>query len=88
MNDLIVNAFLKKHGFKRFDFSNRPERSVLLAKKIIDGMQMNDLKKNQFAHLMNVQPCIVTRWLSGHHNFTIKTLFEIEEKLNIQLLAL
>jgi hypothetical protein len=37
---------------------------------------------------MEVQPSIITRWLSGKHNFTIETLFQIEDCLGIKLLAI
>jgi hypothetical protein len=35
---------------------------------------------------MDVQPSIITRWLSGKHNFTTTTLFEIEQKLNFPII--
>lgn len=33
-------------------------------------------------------PSLVTKWLSGTHNFTVDTLVELEEVLNIEILAL
>ena len=45
-------------------------------------MKSCGLTKKEFAKAMDVQPSIVTRWLSGKHNFTVETIFDIEQKLN------
>jgi transcriptional regulator with XRE-family HTH domain len=63
-------------------------KSLFLAKKIEDGMKGKGLTRQSFSQLMNVQPSIITRWLSGKHNFTVETLFDIEDKLNIKLIAI
>lgn len=64
------------------------QRGALLAKKIEAGMKKKQVNRQQFAGLMGVQPSIITRWLSGSHNFTVDTLFQIEDQLEIQLLAI
>ncbi|MES2479070.1 MAG: helix-turn-helix transcriptional regulator [Bacteroidota bacterium] len=57
----------------------------LLTKKIESAIKDKQYNRQQFAHLMGVSPSIITRWLSGNHNFTVETLFQIEEQLGIQL---
>lgn len=57
-----------------------------MAEVIKKGMEAKGLNKKQFANLMNVQPSIITRWLSGKHNFTIRTLIQIENKLGIKVI--
>jgi ribosome-binding protein aMBF1 (putative translation factor) len=37
--------------------------------------------------MMGKKPSDITRWLSGTHNFTTETLWEIERVLQIQLLT-
>lgn len=51
-------------------------------------MRRKNLSRQSFAHLMKVQPSIITRWLSGKHNFTVETLFQIEDCLDVKLVAL
>jgi transcriptional regulator with XRE-family HTH domain len=68
--------------------ADRTQKCFLLAKKIEQAMKGNGLTRQSFAALMDVQPSIITRWLSGSHNFTTETLFDIEEKLRIKLLAI
>lgn len=69
-------------------FSATGMKSYLLARKIEAGMKNRGLTRQSFANLMQVQPSIITRWLSGKHNFTVETLFEIEECLKLKLLAI
>src|SRR6185312_857039 len=62
--------------------------SLMLSQKISEGLRAKQFSKVAFANLMGVQPSIITRWLSGKHNFTVETLFEIEECLGIKLVAI
>jgi transcriptional regulator with XRE-family HTH domain len=64
------------------------QKGQLLAKKIETAMKERCFNRQQFAGIMGVQPSIITRWLSGNHNFTVETLFEIEDQLGIQLIAI
>lgn len=63
-------------------------KTRLLAEKISIAMKEKRYNRQQFAQVMEVHPSIITRWLSGDHNFTVETLFEIEEHLDIQLIAI
>lgn len=40
----------------------------------------------QFSNELKVNPSVVTKWLSGIHNFTSDTLFEIQDALGICLI--
>lgn len=57
-----------------------------LAIKIEEVLIEKGLKRKDFAVLMSVQPSVVTRWLTGFHNFSLETLLEIEEKLQCRLI--
>lgn len=59
---------------------------MVIAMLISDGIINKKLTKIEFAKQAKVEPSVVTRWLSGTHNFTINTLVEIELLLNIKLL--
>jgi len=61
------------------------ETKKLIADKIKHRLKELGVNRKQFAGLMNVQPSVVTRWLSGKHNFQMFTLFEIERILNMEL---
>jgi ribosome-binding protein aMBF1 (putative translation factor) len=58
-----------------------------LAAKIYEAMQVQNMGKSIFAEHLNVSPSLVTKWLSGQHNFTVDTLVRIERILHIELLS-
>jgi len=64
----------------------KTRKRMLLAAKIEDGMRRCGYNQNQFAHLMKKSPTVISEWLSGDRNFTIDTLVDIENALDIRLL--
>lgn len=63
----------------------RTENNMLLALRIEKAMQNKKWNRVQFAKEMNVNPSVITKWLSGTHNFTCDTLFDIQDALGICL---
>jgi len=45
-----------------------------ISDRIYDLMVKHNLNKKQLAQAVGKRPSEVTKWLSGQHNFTIKTL--------------
>lgn len=62
-------------------------KRMSLAAKIDDVLQARGLTNQEFAFMMGKKPSEISRWLSGTHNFTTETLWEIERVLRIQLLV-
>jgi len=63
------------------------EKKMLLAAKIEDAIKAKGWKNIDLLKAIGKDnPSIVTKWLSGTHNFTIDTLIEIEHALDICLL--
>ena len=62
-------------------------KRMSLAARIDDVLQARGLTNQEFAYMMGKKPSEISRWLSGTHNFTTETLWEIERVLNIQLLV-
>lgn len=48
-----------------------------IAVRIGTLMGMRGLSRKEFADAMGKRPSEVTKWLSGHHNFTISTIAKI-----------
>ena len=59
---------------------------VVISKKILEGMMKQKIGRKELALKMLKQPSVITKWLSGTHNFTIETLNDLEQILNIKLL--
>lgn len=63
----------------------KTDKRMSLAVRIDEAMKAKGWKKGDLAREMNKQPSVITRWLSGTNNFESDTLFELEEKLGINL---
>jgi transcriptional regulator with XRE-family HTH domain len=61
------------------------EKRMLLAASIDDAIKAKGWKKMDFAVSLGKKPSEVSKWLSGTHNFTADTLFNIERVLGINL---
>ncbi len=48
-----------------------------MARKVLELIELKKLSKNDFAKLVKKQPSIISRWLTGDHNFSIETICEI-----------
>lgn len=65
---------------------SRTKTRMLLAARIDDALKAKGWKKKELAEALNKEPSVITRWLSGTHNFTSDTLTDISEVLEIKLL--
>lgn len=65
----------------------KTKKRMLLAARIQDAIKAKGLSYKQFALMMDQYESVVSKWLSGTHNFTADTLFDIEEKLGIKLVS-
>jgi len=63
------------------------DAKMLIAAKIADAMKEKGWRKTDLLKAVNKEnPSIITKWLSGTHNFTIDTLIELGLALDIDLL--
>jgi ribosome-binding protein aMBF1 (putative translation factor) len=65
----------------------RTDNRMLLAAKIKDGMNAKGWRKTHLAEVLGKKNSVITKWLSGTHNFTSDTLSDIQDVLGIKLLA-
>lgn len=57
-----------------------------MAAKIYAALQRKGWTQTQLAEVMDKQVSVISKWLSGTHNFTMDTLITIQRILDIQLL--
>ena len=57
-----------------------------IAMKIIDYMQEHELSRADIAARLGCSPQYVSKILSGHTNFSFKSIAEIEKRLNINIM--
>jgi transcriptional regulator with XRE-family HTH domain len=63
----------------------KTEKRMLLAARLDDAIKARGWKQTDFAKAIGKKPSEVSRWLSGAHNFTSDTLFDIEHVLEINI---
>lgn len=56
------------------DIQQEVDLEVAISNRINDLMVRRGLTKLEFAQALGKRPSEVTKWLSGQHNFTIRTL--------------
>lgn len=67
----------------------KTDAKMLLAAKIADAMKAKGWKNNDLLKALGKKnPSEITKWLSGSHNFTVDTLIDLENVLNVKLLNL
>ena len=66
--------------------SERVRTSMMLSARISSALKAKGWSKGRLATELKKNPSIISRWLSGTHNFTSDTLSDIQKVLGIQLL--
>lgn len=65
----------------------KSDAKMIIAAKIDEAMRAKGWKSKDLLKAVGKEnPSIITKWLSGTHNFTLETLVEIGSALDIQLL--
>lgn len=60
----------------------KTEKRMLLAAHIEDAMKRKGWKAKDLAKAIGKSPSEISKWLSGTHNFTSDTLFDLEKVLD------
>lgn len=69
------------------DFEKTKKR-MLLAVKIQEAIKAKGLSYTEFAAMIDQHVSVISKWVSGTHNFTADTLFDIEHKLGVSLISI
>ena len=61
--------------------------SVEIVERIDDLMQKHNINQKQLAQQLGKNPSEINKWLSGTHNFTLKTIIRMETLFGEPILA-
>lgn len=64
------------------------ELSFGIAERISEVLKEKDLTQKDFAHKLNKRESEISKWLTGRHNFTLRTIARIETALGCKLIAI
>ena len=62
------------------------EKNLAIAEKVRLAMENKGWKSQDLAKAMNKKPSEVSKWLSGMHNLTLKSIIKMEIALEIDLM--
>jgi len=82
MNSKIKEKYLEFKKRKSANVSSYVGLSDDIALSIIDALKKGNISKTEFAKKVGKDSSVISKWLNGQHNFTIKTIVDIENALN------
>lgn len=68
------------------DVKREFEISYLLAARLDTALKEKGITQKQLARMMGKRESEISRWLTGRHNFTLRTIAMIETKLSVNLI--
>ena len=80
---LIIQKLQENRSAAEFE---KTKKGMMLAAKIADGIKAKGWNNSDLAKALDQHNSVISKWLSGTHNFTAETLFDIEMVLGISLI--
>lgn len=80
----IIDDFLNEYG--RPEIAKLVEKNLAIANKINDLLVERNLKPADLARLLNKKSSEISKWLTGTHTFTTKTITKIETVLGTDII--
>jgi transcriptional regulator with XRE-family HTH domain len=70
-----------------YETEARVRLSVEIVERIASLMEKKNINQNNLAKMLGKTPSEVSKWLSGTHNFTLKSIQKLEQVLGQPILA-
>lgn len=80
----IISDWLDQYGDPEID--SFVEKNLAITEKVRMALDAKGWNKVQLAEAMGKSPSEVTKWLSGMHNLTLKSIIKMEHALGINLI--
>ena len=80
----IIDNWLDQNGNP--EIAKLVERNLAIANRVLTILKEKGIKKSQFAEMLDKKPSEITKWLSGSHNLTMKSIVKMEVTLGVDLL--
>lgn len=80
----ILDNWLAKN--KNPEIDRFIERNLEITQRVCVILKQRGIKKNEFAKMLGKKPSEITKWLSGLHNLTLKSITKMEVVLGVSLM--
>ena len=82
----MITDWLDQHG--DLEIEKFIEKNLAITEKVRLAIEAKGWNKVQFAHALGKSPSEITKWLSGMHNLTLKSLVKMEMALGVELIII
>jgi ribosome-binding protein aMBF1 (putative translation factor) len=83
-NTDMISDWLEQHGDPEID--SFIEKNLAITEKVRLAMEQKGWKSQDLAKAMDKNPSEVSKWLTGLHNLTLKSIIKMEMALGIDLI--
>ena len=83
-NTNMISDWLEQHGDPEID--SYIEKNLAITEKVRLAMEQKGWKFQDLAKAMDKSPSEVSKWLTGLHNLTLKSIIKMEMALGIDLI--
>lgn len=80
----IIQDWLDQHGDPEVD--KLVTRNLAIANKVQSVLEEKELSNKDFAEILGKSPSEISKWLSGTHNLTMKSIIKMELALGVDLI--
>lgn len=82
----MITNWLDQHGDPEVE--QFVEKNLAISEKVRLALEAKGWSKTHFAEILGKSPSEVTKWLSGTHNLTLKSIVKMEIALGVDLINL
>ena len=80
----IIDQWLDQHGDP--EVKKLVERNLAIAHKVQAILKEKNIKPVDFAKMLGKKPSEVSKWLSGQHNLTTRSIVKMEIALGVNIM--
>lgn len=80
----MITDWLKQHGDP--EVTKLVQRNLAIANKVQRILEERNMTHSDFAQLLGKSPSEISKWLSGTHNLTQKSIIKMELALDVELI--
>lgn len=80
----IIDNWLDQNGSQ--EVAKLVERNLAIANRVLTILEERSVNKSGFAEMLGKKPSEITKWLSGSHNLTMKSIVKMEIALGVDLI--
>ncbi|MBZ9630983.1 helix-turn-helix domain-containing protein [Salegentibacter sp. LM13S] len=82
----IIDNWLEENGDPEIE--KLTERNLAISNKVQAILDQRDIKQKEFAEMLGKKPSEVSKWLTGLHNLTLKSITKMEVALGVDLISI